>query len=304
MKGAGAAPRTVGAWRGEIERRFRSARLHYGHGTRDARAEAAWLVGSALRIPFAQLDESASRLISPAAAGRLDALAGRRVRSREPLAYVLREAWLQGHRFHVDRRVIVPRSHLAGLMPEGLAAWLPRAGPRRILDLCTGSGCLAVLAALAWPGARVDASDLSGAALAVARQNVAAYRLRRRVRVLKSDLFGGLGEARYDLVLCNPPYVSAAAMRRLPPEYLHEPRMALAGGRDGLELVRRLIAQAPHHLAPRGLLAVEIGDGRAAFERAFPRLPVIWLTTAGGADPVFAVAREELLARPGSARTG
>ncbi len=163
-----------------------------------------------------------------------------------------------------------------------------------MLDLCTGSGCLAILAAEAFARARVDASDVSSVALAVARRNVAAYRLRRRVRLVRSDLFDALGRARYDLILCNPPYVPEAEMRRLPPEYRHEPRLALASGRDGLDFVRRLIAHAAGHLARRGLLVVEIGDGRSAVERVFPRLAVTWLETGAGPDFVFAVTREEL----------
>jgi ribosomal protein L3 glutamine methyltransferase len=295
LSGAAAAPRTVGAWRREVERRFRAARLSYGHGTHDAREEAAWLVCHVLRIPFDRLAAAGDRAVSPAGARRLVALADRRIRTREPLAYVLREAWLQHRRFYVDRRVIVPRSHIAELIPRGISAWLSRGGPRRVLDLCTGSGCLAVLAALAWPRANVDASDLSTAALAVARRNVRAHRVARRVRPVQSDLFDRLGAARYDLIVCNPPYVPASAMRRLPPEYRREPRIALAGGRDGLDFVRPLLAQAPRHLGPRGLLVVEIGEGRAAFERVFPRLPVTWLATADGVGPVFAIDREALL---------
>ncbi len=298
-----AAPATVGAWRQEIWRRFARARLRYGHGTHDADEEAAWLVCHVMRIPFDGLSEARSRAVSPAAARRLLALADRRIRTREPLAYILREAWLQHRRFYVDRRVIVPRSHIAELLPHGLSAWLPRAGPRRVLDLCTGSGCLAILAALAFPRAHVDASDVSVGALAVARRNIAAYRLGRRVRAVHADLFAGLGGARYELVLCNPPYVPAIEMRRLPAEYRHEPRLALAGGRDGLEFVRRLVAEAHRHLARGALLVVEIGDGRAALERSMPRLPVTWLPTAAGEDPVFAVTRDELAAVIGGTAT-
>jgi ribosomal protein L3 glutamine methyltransferase len=284
----------VGEWWRGIERRFARARLFYGHGTHDAREEAAWLVCHVLRIPFEQLSDALDRTVARVEARRLGALAERRIRTREPLAYVLREAWLQHRRFHVDRRVIVPRSHIAELLPEGLAAWLPRTGPRRILDLCTGSGCLAILAALAFPRARVDASDVSAGALALARRNVAAYRLARRVRLARSDCFAGLGNARYDLILCNPPYVPEVEMERLPAEYRHEPRIALASGRDGLDFVRRLIDQAADHLAERGLLVVEVGNGRAAVERAFPLLEVTWLEAAAGPDFVFAATREAL----------
>jgi ribosomal protein L3 glutamine methyltransferase len=294
LKRALAQPATVAEWLREVERRFRGARLAYGHGTHDAHEEAAWLVCHVLRVPFDRLSEACERAVAPAAARRLEALAGRRIWTREPLAYILREAWLQHRRFYVDRRAIVPRSHIAELLPDGLSPWLPRRGPQQVLDLCTGSGCLAILAALTFPRARVDASDISTDALAVARRNVAAYRLGRRVHLVRSDLFAGLGTARYDLIFCNPPYVPDAAMRRLPPEYRHEPALALGSGRDGLDFVRRLVDQAAGHLTRRGLLVVEIGDGRAALERAFRRLAVTWLETAAGHDLVFAVAREEL----------
>ena len=284
----------MGEWWREIERRFDRARLFYGHGTHDAREESAWLVCHVLRIPFGELSDALDRAVPDAGARRLRTLTERRIRTREPLAYVLREAWIQHRRFYVDRRAIVPRSHIAELLPESLSAWLPRAGPRRVLDLCTGSGCLAILAALAFPRARVDASDVSAGALALARRNITAYRLGARVRPVRSDLFDGLGDARYDLILCNPPYVPEVEMRRLPAEYRHEPRIALASGRDGLDFVRRLIKQAADHLVERGLLVVEVGNGRAAVERAFPLLEVTWLEAAAGPDFVFAATREAL----------
>jgi ribosomal protein L3 glutamine methyltransferase len=289
-----ATPTVIGEWWREIERRFARSRLFYGHGTHSAREEAAWLVCHVLRLPFDRLSEALDRSVSPIAARRLGALTDRRIRTREPLAYILREAWLRHHRFYVDPRVIVPRSHIAELLPDGLSAWLPSRGPRRVLDLCTGSGCLAILATLAFPQARADASDVSAAALAVARRNVAAHRLGRRVRLVRSDLFAGLGDARYDLILCNPPYVPAVEMARLPAEYRHEPRIALAAGRDGMRFVSRLILEVHRHLTRGGLLVVEVGAGRAALERAFPRLAVTWLATAAGEDLVFAVTRDEL----------
>ena len=284
----------MGEWWREIERRFARARLFYGHGTHNAREESAWLVCHVLRIPFDQMSDALGRKVTGADTRRLDAVAERRIRTREPLAYVLREAWLQHRRFYVDRRVIVPRSHIAELLGGGLSAWLPRGGPRRVLDLCTGSGCLAILAAQAFPRARVDASDVSSAALAVAKRNVAAYRLRSRVRLVRSDLFAALGGARYELIICNPPYVRTAEMRRLPSEYRHEPQLALASGRDGLDFVRRLLAEARLHLAPRGALVVEVGDGRRALERAFPRLAFTWLAASGGEDSMFVLGRDEL----------
>jgi ribosomal protein L3 glutamine methyltransferase len=292
--GRAAAPATVGERLRTIEQRFARARLVYGHGTHNAGEEAAWLVCHVLRLPFDRLPGAAGRPLAARDAKRLDALAARRIRAREPLAYVLREAWLQRRRFYVDRRAIVPRSHIAELLFGGLSAWLPERGPGRVLDLCTGSGCLAILAAQAFPGARVDASDVSPAALAVAGRNVGAYRLGRRIRLVRADVFTGLGTARYDLILCNPPYVPAADMRRLPKEYRHEPRVALASGRDGLDFVRRLLAEADRHLAPRGVLVVEIGGGRRVLERAFPRLAFTWLAASGAEDAVFAITREAL----------
>lgn len=280
-------------WRA-IERRFARASLAYGHGTSCARDEAAWLVCHVLAIRFDDFSASLDRLVPARAARQLARLAAERIASRRPLAYLLREAWLQDRRFYVDSRVIVPRSHIAEFLPHGLAPWLRGRAPRRILDLCTGSGCLAILAALAYPRARVDASDVSRAALTVARRNLSTYRLGSRVRLVQGDLFKGLDAARYDLILCNPPYVPARAMRRLPPEYRHEPEIALAGGDDGLDFVRRLLAQAAAHLSSRGVLVVEVGDGRRAIERAFPRMPFVWLPTGAVAAAVFALARADL----------
>lgn len=248
------------------ERKLRAADLHFGHGTDNPRDEAAWLVLRGLGLPFdADLDRPASDV------ARIEGLTERRVCERIPLAYLLKEAWLAGQPFYVDERVIVPRSHIAELLPR-----LGRPSLRRVLDLCTGCGCLAILAARAFPAATVDAADLSPAALAVARKNVARHRLGRRVRPKRSDLFDALRGKRYELILTNPPYVSAPAMTRLPREYRHEPRLALAGGADGLDLVARLLAQAPDHLQPDGLLVCEVGDGQAAVRRRFPRLPLDW----------------------------
>ena len=291
---AGGSPRAVRDWWRELARRFTRARLVFGHGTANARDEAAWLLCHVLRIGFEDFASAQDRAVGAAAARRIDTLAARRIATRVPLAYVLREAWLQGHRFHVDSRVIVPRSHIAALLPDGIRAWTTSGGPRTVLDLCTGSGCLAILAARAYPRAHVVASDVSAAALAVARRNVAAYRLGQRVRLVRSDLFAALGPARFDLILCNPPYVPAREMRRLPPEYRHEPSLALGSGEDGLDFLRRLLAETHRHLARRGVLIVEVGDGRRAVERAFPRLPLTWLETSAGGGLVFAVSAPDL----------
>ena len=262
----------------KTERRLRAARLHYGHGTDNPRDEAAFLVLRGLGLPF---DTDLGQAADPS---RVEPLVQRRIRERAPVAYLLNEAWLSGLPFYVDRRAIIPRSHIAELLPGGLQPWLSRP-PARILDLCTGSGCLAILAARAFPLALVDATDLSSAALAVARRNVSRYKLERRISLVRSDLFASLGEKRYDLILTNPPYVSSSAMRRLPAEYRHEPGLALAAGKDGLDVVAPILAEARRHLSRNGLLVCEVGDGRKAVERAFPKLPFVWAK-----DEVFVIA--------------
>ena len=250
--------------------RLAAAQLFYGHGTDNARDEAAWLVLRGLGLPFGT---GLSRAASAADAERIERLAARRIDERVPLAYLLKEAWLGGRSFYVDQRVVVPRSHIAELLREPLLA---RRAVRRALDLCTGCGCLAIFAARAFPAAQVDAVDISPAALAVARKNVAHYRLGRRLQLHRSDLFSALGAARYDLILSNPPYVGAPAMAALPAEYRHEPRVGLAGGAVGLALVARILAAAGAHLEADGLLICEVGDARRAVERRFARLELGW----------------------------
>ena len=256
----------------EAERRLRAARLFYGHGTDNPRDEAAFLVLRGLELGF---DAPLDRTVPPAGRQRIEALLRKRIAQRVPTAYLLKEAWLEGHAFYVDRRVIVPRSHIGGLLTRKLRPWL-RLAPRRILDLCTGSGCLAILAALAFPRAEVHGADLSADALAVARINVGRYRLQRRVRLVRSDLFDGLEGERYDLIVTNPPYVPMRAMRALPAEYRYEPGMALAGGGDGLSLVSRILERAPAFLGPRGMLVCEVGDNRRAAERAYSGRSLLW----------------------------
>jgi ribosomal protein L3 glutamine methyltransferase len=282
---------TLGDLVREVEERLRKARLHYGHGTANPHDEAAFLVLRGLALPF---EAPAHRAVSAREQARVARLVQRRIRERIPLPYLLHEAWLAGEPFYVDRRVIIPRSHIAELLAQRLRPWLRRP-VRRALDLCTGSGCLAVLAAKAFPRARVDAADLSPGALAIAARNVARHRLRSRVCLVRSDLLAQLARRRYDVILSNPPYVSAPDMRALPREYRCEPRMALAGGSDGLALVRRIMAQAAAHLQANGLLVCEIGDNRGALERAFPRMAFAWPQTHAGTGEVFVLAREELL---------
>jgi ribosomal protein L3 glutamine methyltransferase len=283
----------VGELLRDTARRFRAARLHYGHGTANARDEAAWLIGHVLRMHPGDVQNHAARAVPARAMRRIFRLADRRIRERIPLAYLLREAWLDGRRFHVDRRVIVPRSFISELLRERLRPWLRRP-VRRALDLCTGSGCLAVLMAQAFPRARIDATDISARALQVARINLSAHRLGRRIRLLRSDLFEALHRNRYELIVTNPPYVDARTMRGLPPEYDYEPPAALAAGKDGLDVVRQILAEAHAYLAPKGLLICEVGDSRRALERAYPLLPFTWPETSDPGHCVFVIEREQL----------
>lgn len=297
MRGAKqVASRFAGVWQAGAQR-LHEAGLFFGHGASSAEDEAAWLLIHALGWPlmdsFAAFDDLQQRELPPAAVARFNNLVDARIASRKPAAYLLGEAWLQGERFIVDERVIVPRSFIAELLREGLDPWLDTP-PARIADICTGSACLAILAALRWPQAQVLGADLSRDALDVAAANVALHGVGDRLRLVQSDLLEALPlpatpAEGYALMLCNPPYVNAQTMQALPREYLHEPEMALAGGRDGMDLVRRLLRDAGRHLAPNGVLVVEIGNERAHFEAAFPRLPVVWLSTSAGDDAVFLV---------------
>ena len=246
-----------------------------------------------LRISHEELARSANRELTVREQRAALRLIDERVRTRKPLAYLIHEAWLGEHRFYVDERVLVPRSFIAELLRERLRPWVSRPVDRA-LDVCTGSGCLGILLALAFPKAVVDATDISSGTLAVARKNVEAYRLRRRVRLARADLFSGLRHRKYDLIVANPPYVTGAAMRKLPPEYRREPRIALAGGSDGLTFVRRLLDGAADFLRPGGWLVVEVGHNRRTVERAFPRVPFTWAETSAGDDCVFLVRRDDL----------
>ena len=287
---------TVGALLNEGARRFRAARLAFGHGTSRARDEAAYLALHALKLPPAADENDLARRVTTRAARRVLDLFDRRIRERKPAAYLTRVAWIGGLPFQVDERVIIPRSHIAGLLVDGLSPWLPDSGRvRAALDLCTGSGCLAILLARSFPRASVDAADVSPAALSVARINIGRYRLGKRVRLIRSDLFSALRARRYDLIVSNPPYVTAAVMRRLPREYRHEPRIALAGGADGLDFARVILRQAARHLKPEGLLVMEVGSGRRRVDRAFPQSAFTWAETPGGGDVL--IARRDQLPR-------
>jgi ribosomal protein L3 glutamine methyltransferase len=287
-------PRTVRDFILHGARCFNKAGLVYGHGTDNASDEAAWLVLETLRLPVDRLEPHLERRLTAAESRAVLEIFRRRIKTRKPAAYLLNKAYIQGIPFYVDERVIVPRSFIGEILCDG-GFPLP-AKPRAVLDLCTGSGCLAILAADVFPAAKVDAVDLSAAALAVAKKNVAAGG-GGRVRLFRGDLFSPLKNRKYDLIITNPPYVDAKAMKALPPEYRHEPEMALASGKDGLDLVRRILREAPAHLTPGGGLLCEVGRGRPLLEKEYPRLPFLWLDTAASEGEVFWLTRKQLAAR-------
>jgi ribosomal protein L3 glutamine methyltransferase len=281
--------------------RLDQAGVCFGHGTTTAFDEAAWLVLWRLGLPLDALDDAAEDLVDAGALDAVEALIEERIRTRRPAAYLTGEAWLQGVPFSIDERAIVPRSLIAEPLADGvLDAWLP-ASPRRVLDLCTGNGSLAVLAALAWPDAAIDASDLSADALAVARLNVDRHKLAGRIRLRLGDALDG-ADGRYDLILCNPPYVNRDSMAALPPEYRAEPALALDGGADGMDFIRRLLQTAPAHLAESGVLVIEIGHECEHFDAAFPQLAArglpVWLPTSTGDRQVLLLTRNDLLPPP------
>ena len=274
-----------------------AAGVAFGHGTSNAYDEAAWLVLWRLGLPLDGLDEHARQTLQVGEAAAVRALIERRIKTRKPAAYLTGEAWLHGLAFDVDERCIVPRSLIAEPLVEGaLEALLPHE-PGHLLDLCTGNGSLAVLAALAWPRAKVLATDLSADALALGRRNLVRHGLHDRIELREGDGLGALARDEYfDLVLCNPPYVNAQSMAALPPEFRAEPALALAGGHDGMDFVRPLLAGVARHLSPEGALVLEIGHERPFFEAAFPTLEPLWLTTSAGDDQVLLLTRRDLLA--------
>ncbi|AOB27355.1 MULTISPECIES: 50S ribosomal protein L3 N(5)-glutamine methyltransferase [Bordetella] len=275
--------------------RLNAARVALGHGSDNAWDEAVYLVLHGLHLPPDTLDPFLDARVLPGERSRVLDLIDRRVTERLPAAYLTGEAWLRGHRFHVDRRVIVPRSPIAELLDEGLSPWVrDPLQVERALDMCTGSGCLAILAALAFPNALVDAVDVSPDALEVAARNVAEYGLQDRLALHQGNLFDALPATAYDVIVCNPPYVNQASMDALPQEYRHEPALALAGGADGMDLVRRILAAAPGYLSAGGVLVLEIGHERDHFEAAFPDLQPVWLDTAESSDQILLLTREQL----------
>jgi ribosomal protein L3 glutamine methyltransferase len=273
--------------------RLKQAGVSFGHGTTNAFDEAAWLVLWKLGMPLDELDDHERDPVGPTQQREVEVLVDQRITTRKPAAYLTGEAWLQGVPFHVDERVIVPRSFIAELLADGgIDPWLSER-TRRVLDLCTGNGSLAVLAAMAYPDVQVDAADISRDALDVARTNVERHALQERIRLLASDGLQAL-HGPYDLILCNPPYVNTESMAALPAEYRAEPAIALAGGPDGMDFIRALLAHAPSRMTEDGVLVLEIGNEREHFERAFPTLEAVWLETSAGDDQVLLLTRQAL----------
>lgn len=276
--------------------RFEEAQLFYGHGTDNAYDEAVWLILATLKLPRDRLEPFLdARLTHTERLAVLNVLQ-QRIARRLPAAYLTQEAWLGPFRFYVDERVIVPRSYFAELLEDGFSPWIDDAmDVTTALDLCTGSGCLAIVMAHTFPQARIDAIDLSADALSIAQRNIADYGLEDQIEAIQSDLFAAVPDRRYDLIISNPPYVTAEAMAALPPEYRHEPTLALAAGEDGLDIVRRILAAAPDHLQPGGVLAVEVGHNRDIVDAAFPDLPLTWIDTDSAEGKVFLLRREDLV---------
>ena len=274
---------------------FNQAKLVFGHGTDNAWDEAAYLLLHSLHLPLDRLDPFMDARITSEERKVALEIIRRRIEERLPASYLTNEAWLGEYRFYVDQRVIVPRSHIAELLDDQMSPWIEDPwAVHRILDLCTGSGCLAILAANAFPEALVDAIDLSPDALDVARRNVTDYDLASRVRLVESNAFAAIPGQSYDLIISNPPYVNAESMDVLPDEYRREPELALASGQDGLDFTRIILQEAKNHLNPGGVLVVEIGHNRDALEAAFPDTPFVWLDTAAGDDYVFLLKKEDL----------
>lgn len=275
--------------------RFNSAKLFFGHGSAEAFDEAAYLILHTLKLPLDKLEPFLDARLLPDEVLQVLAVIERRASERVPAAYITNEAWLGTYNFYVDERVIVPRSFIAELVPQQFSPWIedPEA-VENILELCTGSGCLAIMMADAFPNAVVDAVDISADALAVAERNIRDYKLEGRVNPIASDLYQNVPFKKYDLIVTNPPYVNSASMGKLPQEYLREPQIALDGGSDGMDLVRKIIAGAADYLTPDGVLMVEIGNEREFAEAAFGHLGLTWLTTSAGDDMVFLLTADQL----------
>lgn len=279
-----------------IAERLARAGLHFGHGTDNPDDEALWLVLEALDACDTESEVDWDRRLTETEWSAVTQLCDRRIDTRQPLAYLLNRAWFAGEAFYVDERVIVPRSHLGEWIPERFSPWITDRAHQRLLDLGTGSGCIAVALATAFPEARVDAVDLSADALAVARINVANHQLQDRIQLIESDLFEQLADCRYDLIVCNPPYVDADEIALFPPEYRCEPDIAFRAEAAGTEIIHRVLNDAADFLAPHGALVVEAGSAAVAIENRYPRVPFTWLTSLNGDSVVFVFSREELIA--------
>jgi ribosomal protein L3 glutamine methyltransferase len=287
---------TVRDWVRFYVSEMRRGQVFFGHGSSNAFDEAVYMVQSALSLPVGDIGPFWDARVTAHETTRLIRFVTQRVVDRKPASYITGEAWLQGHAFKVDERVIIPRSFIAELLADQLTPWVNAPEmPFQILDMCTGSGCLAILAAYVFENAEVDAVDLSVDALSVARENIELHDLKHRVHPVESNLFSHLHGKQYDFILTNPPYVNEASMKKLPPEYLHEPRMALAGGDSGMDLIQDILEQAPKHLKDGGFLVVELGNEKLHFEAAFPHLNPIWLETSAGDEQVFLLNKEDLV---------
>jgi ribosomal protein L3 glutamine methyltransferase len=275
--------------------KFKEGGLYFGHGTLDAIDEAAWLMSAVLKVEPEKLGEYADQQLTAVQLKMFEKIAAQRIATRKPLAYLVNEAWFCGMKFYVDERVIVPRSLIGEFIQEEFQPWLGDRQPKRILDLCTGSGCIAIALARQFPHANVDAVDLSGDALEVARINIERHQLQQRVSTIQSDLFDELGDQQYDLIVSNPPYVHPESMQDLPEEYLHEPEMALVAEEGGLELIDRILQQAQDYLSEKGLLIVEVGESQSAVMEKYSSLPMIWLSHSSGEDSVFILEKADLV---------
>lgn len=272
-----------------------NADLSYGHGSPDSCEDASFLICRALKLPFERFEMFLDAQLTHNELVRIVHLIDRRVHDKTPTAYLLKEAWLTGHRFYIDERALIPRSYIAELIEDDLAPWIedPEA-VESVLDLCTGSGCLAILAQGAFPNARVTGSDISRDALEVAKINRRDYGMEETLELVQGNLFENLQGRRFDLIISNPPYVTTASMEALPGEYRHEPELALAAGEDGMDVVEHIVREAADHLTENGILIVEVGDGLEAIEAKFPGLPITWLSVSGGDDQVFMATAADL----------